>query len=417
MLTRALMACTRTRKRGLALQQFDVVVAGAGPAGVVMAVHLAQAGVRVLLLEATPAPAQDLRASTFHPPTLEYLASLGLSQALHAAGLRAPEYRWINRQNGHQVRFDFSELADVTPFPYRLQAEQWKLTGHAIEVLGGLPSATVRFSCRAVGYHDAGAHIDVYIETPHAIETVSARYLVACDGANSILRKWAGIEFEGFTYEEKFLCLSTVEPVEQRLGDVGLINYMADPAQWMVLLRAPTAWRVLVAADAATPDAELLSDARKDEVFAQLLGAPARIATTHRTIYRVHQRVARQYRLGRVILVGDAAHLNNPLGGFGMNSALHDVRNLCGKLIPIVLEGAEDEPLLDAYERQRRTVMHEFIQAQSIQNKRLIEMSGGDRQVTQEAELSATAADPVRRRAYLLRQSMLSAVAREREIA
>ena len=192
---------------------------------------------------------------------------------------------------------------------------------------------------------------------------------------------------------------------------------MADPAQWMVLLRAPTAWRVLVAADAATPDAELLTDARKDEVFAQLLGEPAQMATTHRTIYRVHQRVARQYRRGRVILVGDAAHLNNPLGGFGMNSALHDVRNLCGKLVPIVREGAEAEPLLDAYERQRRTVMHEFIQAQSMQNKRLIEMSGGDRQVAQEAELSATAADPVRRRAYLLRQSMLSAVAREREIA
>ncbi len=399
------------------MEEFDVAIAGAGPAGVVAAVHLAQAGVRVLLLEAASAPAQDLRASTFHPPTLEYLASLGLSQALHAAGLRAPEYRWINRQTGHQVRFDFSELADVTAFPYRLQAEQWKLTGHAIEVLEGLPSATVRFSCRAVGYAETGTHIDVHVETPHAVETVRARYLVACDGANSILRKWTGIEFEGFTYEEKFLCLSTIEPVEQRLRDVGLINYMADPAQWMVLLRAPTAWRVLVAADAATPDAELLTDARKDEVFAQLLGEPAQIATTHRTIYRVHQRVARQYRRGRVILVGDAAHLNNPLGGFGMNSALHDVRNLCGKLVPIVREGAEAEPLLDAYERQRRTVMHEFIQAQSMQNKRLIEMSGGDRQVAQEAELSATAADPVRRRAYLLRQSMLSAVAREREIA
>ena len=399
----------------------DIVIAGAGPAGVVAAVHLARAGVRVLLLEGLGALPQDLRASTFHPPTLEYMEWLGLGAALHAGGLKAPEYRWINRQTGHQVRFDFSELADVTAFPYRLQCEQWKLTNHAVERLGGMAGAEIRFSRRAIGFSQEDGqedgHVDVHIETPQAIETVRARYLLACDGANSVLRKWTGIEFDGFTYEEKFLCLSTVDPVDRRLGDVGLINYMSDPAEWMVLLRAPSAWRVLVAADAATPDAELLSDARKDAVFLRLLRDDAQIETTHRTIYRVHQRVARQYRKGRVVLVGDAAHLNNPLGGFGMNAALHDVRNLCGKLISIVQEGAAADPLLDQYERQRRTVMHEFIQAQSMQNKRLIEMSGESRQAAQEQELASIAGDPVKRRAYLMRQSMLSAVAREREIA
>jgi 3-(3-hydroxy-phenyl)propionate hydroxylase len=210
--------------------------------------------------------------------------------------------------------------------------------------------------------------------------------------------------------------LSTVAPVEQTLGDICNVNYMADPEEWLVLLRAPTAWRVLVPATEAEPDAELLSDRRKDAVFARLLRTGESIETTHRTIYRMHQRVARRYREGRVVLVGDAAHLNNPLGGFGMNAALHDVRNLCGQLLAILQDGGDDA-LLDRYERQRRTVMQEFIQAQSIRNKQAMEMSADGKFAAAEQELQAIAADPVRRREYLLRQSMYTSVAREKEIA
>jgi 3-(3-hydroxy-phenyl)propionate hydroxylase len=394
----------------------EIIIAGAGPAGIVAAIHLAQAGIRVLLLEAGPAPAQDLRASTLHPPTLDYLRTLGLSDALHAQGLKSPEYRYINRRSGAQVRFDLSELADLTDHPYRLQCEQWKLTNLGAAMLADLPGAEIRFNSRAIGFDQDDSGVTVHIETPQAIEHVRARHLIAADGANSVIRKWTGIEFDGFTYEEKFLCLSTVAPVENTLGDVCNVNYMADPEEWLVLLRAPTAWRVLVPADGATPDADLLSDRRKDEVFARLLQTDERIMTTHRTIYRVHQRVARRYRDRRVLLVGDAAHLNNPLGGFGMNSALHDVRNLCTQLIAICRHDGADA-LLDLYERQRRTVMQEFIQAQSIRNKQTLEMTGDDRLEASERELAAIAADPVRRRDYLLRQSMYTAVAREQEIA
>jgi 3-(3-hydroxy-phenyl)propionate hydroxylase len=125
--------------------------------------------------------------------------------------------------------------------------------------------------------------------------------------------------------------------------------------------------------------------------------------------------VARRYRDRRVLLVGDAAHLNNPLGGFGMNAALHDVRNLSGKLIAI-LRGEGDDALLDLYERQRRTVMQEFIQAQSIRNKQAMEMTADGQMEANERLLQSIVADPAKRRDYLLRQSMYSAVAREQEI-
>jgi 3-(3-hydroxy-phenyl)propionate hydroxylase len=393
----------------------EVIIAGAGPAGVVAALHLAQQGVRVLLLEAGSTVAQDLRASTFHPPTLDYLRTLGLSAPLHAVGLRSPQYRYINRRSGAQIRFDMSELADMSDHPYRLQCEQWKLTNLASQHLADLPNAEIRFDRRVLGYEQDGDGVTVHLQAPHGANSVRGRFLIGCDGANSMVRKCMGVAFDGFTYEEKFLTLSTEQPIERGLGDICYVNYMADPEEWLVLLRAPSAWRVLVPAAESASDEALLSDERKDQVFKRLLGTDEPVTTSHRTIYRVHQRVARRYRDGRVILVGDAAHLNNPLGGFGMNAALHDVRNLCGQLLSI-LRGQGDDALLDLYERQRRTVMQAFIQAQSIRNKQAIEMSADDQMEANERNLAAIAADPVRRRDYLLRQSMYSAVAHEQEI-
>jgi 3-(3-hydroxy-phenyl)propionate hydroxylase len=393
------------------IKTVDVLVVGGGPAGIVAGVALDQAGIDVLVLEAGAAPASDLRASTLHPPTLDYLATLGLAQELYPIGLKSPLYRSFNRQTGSCIEFDLGEIADVSAHPYRLQCEQWKLTAAGVARLAG----RMRFSHKVVSATQDDDGVLVEATGPDGPSTYRARYVIACDGANSVIRKALGVEFDGFTYEEKFLCLSTLAPIEQRLPEVCNVNYMSDPTEWLVLLRAPSAWRVLVPAPLSVPDAELLAEPKKNEVFKRLLRTDEPVETLHRTIYRVHQRVAKNYRVGRIILTGDAAHLNNPLGGFGMNSAIHDVRNLVDKLTRI-MQGGQSEALLDLYERQRRTVMSEFIQTQSMRNKRAMEMSAEETTLNHEAELAATAADPVRRRDYLLRQSMYLSVAREREI-
>ena len=141
------------------------------------------------------------------------------------------------------------------------------------------------------------------------------------------------------------------------------------------------------------------------------------LRTDHRTIYRVHQRVATTYRGGRVLLAGDAAHLNNPLGGFGMNAGVHDVWNLTDKLIDILKDGAPADMALDLYDRQRRTIMHEFVQAQTMRNKAMLETTSADAQLANQREMEAILADDERRRNFLATQAMLTSLRRAEAIA
>ena len=400
------------------MKKTKVIVAGAGPTGAVAAYALAMMGIDVILIEAHPDSPEDMRASTFHAPTLEMLEALGLREALEKQGLRAPVYQYRNRTSGDVLSFDLTEVSDVLRYPYRLQCEQFKLSRLVIGLLADHPHAEVLQSYRVVHVEQDATGVTVAAESPLEIVHLRADYLIAADGANSIIRKWLRVPFTGFTYLEKFLTLSTTYPAEQHFDNLANVSYIADRAEWCVLLRVPTLWRVLVPATAEDSDAELRSDAKCRQVFGGLFGDAGREATTyHRTVYRVHQRVAENFRHGRILLAGDAAHLNNPLGGLGMNSGIHDVVNLTEKLRCILLEGADADPLLDRYDRQRRTIMHDFVQKQTISNKIAMEAGTVEAQVQSQARMAAILTNDDSRRQYLLQQSMYYSLQQERAIA
>jgi len=394
-----------------------VIIAGAGPVGVVAAYRLAQWGIDTIVLEAGADCPEDMRASTFHPPSLEMMSELGIFEELAAVGLKAPLYQYRNRATGNAVELDLSELADMTAHPYRLQCEQWKLSRLVSAKLAAHPHGDVRFQHRLVSIEQDASGVTVHAETPLAIESFRADYLIAADGASSTVRKWTGIEFEGFTYPERFLTLSTDYAIEQQIPNLANVNYVADAEEWCVLLRVPGLWRVLVPSAEVESDAFLTSDAKKNAVFRGLLGDDIDVQTYHRTLYRVHQRVAKSFRHGRVLLAGDAAHLNNPLGGFGMNSGLHDAWNLTEKLRRVLFEDADADVQLDHYDRQRRTVTRDFVQAQTIANKQMLEAEGAGGKTVQELKLEALVADPVARREYLLKQAMFRSLEDEAAIA
>jgi len=336
------------------------------------------------------------------------LDELGMAEPIIACGLKAPIYHFRERQSGDVVEFDLSELEGETRFPYRVQCEQHVMAGLLADKLQDHPKADVRFNHRVVAFTQANDGVEVAFETPYTIEKIKADYLIAADGGNSIIRKWLGAEFEGFTYPERFLTLSTTLELGDYLENLAYVNYVSDPKEWLVLLRVPSVWRILVPASEEQSDEWLVSDEKKEQVFQGLIGE-SEVETGHRTIYRVHQRVAKNFNHGRVCLVGDAAHLNNPLGGFGMNSGIHDAWNLCDKLQRNLTKG-HDESALALFDRQRRAVTHSFIQAQTIQNKRLLEHNPEENHLQRLQQMQDINNDKEKRMAFLRRQAMFASL-------
>ena len=253
-------------------ERCQVLIAGAGPVGTVMATLLARAGIEVIVLESGEDCAADMRASTFHPPTLEMLDEIGITPMLLERGLKAPVYHWRDRQSGEFIAFDLSEIADRTRYPFRIQCEQYHLSRALASGLEQQGNASVRFGHRVLWVEQDESGVSVAAEGAIDIKHFRADWLIGADGANSIVRKWLGTEFDGFTYPEKFLCLSTETELSDFLPNLAHVNYVSDPQEWLVLLRVPRLWRVLLPAAEGSDDDELRSDAKKTAVFDRLTG-------------------------------------------------------------------------------------------------------------------------------------------------
>lgn len=389
-----------------------VIVVGAGPVGCTTALMLSQAGIPVTLLEEAGELHEDMRASTFHPPTLDMLDKLGVTEKLLPQGLIASQYQYRDRISGNYAEFDIGVLDGIVKHPYRLQCEQFKMTRViANDLLPKQASASIRMRTRLVELEQGNGGVVATVEGPDGKSKLEGRYIVGTDGARSLVRKQTGIEFEGFTYPELFLVVSTDHPLEKHFENLSYVNYVSDPQEWCTILRVPTQWRVLFPTD-PNASAEELTDPEAIEARMQRLAPKAgRYNILHTSLYRIHQRVAKKYRNGNVLLAGDAAHLNNPLGGMGMNGGVHDAINLCEKLIPIMLDGASEDAL-DLYERQRRNVTVDFIQAQTVQNKKNIEEASEATRVERLEKLKAIARDREQAIAFLRGANMVDSVAR-----
>jgi 3-(3-hydroxy-phenyl)propionate hydroxylase len=393
-----------------------ILIAGAGPVGMVSALVLGHAGVAVTLLEGASSLSMDLRASTFHPPTLDMLDRYGLSKTIVPQGLVARYTQQRDRHEGVIAQFDMDLLKNDTAHPFRLQCEQWKLTEAIAQQLKAMPHVKVLFDTKVESVSQTADGVQMVAQCQGETLRLQGDYLIGADGAWSAVRRSAEIEFEGFTYPERFLVLSTDFEFADHLPQLSYVNYCSDPKEWCVLLRVPTLWRVLFPTRPDESDEEVMTDEAVQARLQNLLPQAQPYKTIHRTLYKVHQRVARQFRRGRILLAGDSAHINNPLGGMGMNGGVHDAFNLCEKLLAVIQQG-QDVSLLDRYERQRRTIAIEYINASTARNKQEIEERDPvQRKKTQDA-LRATAADPVAARAYLRKTSMLDALERAQAIA
>ncbi len=390
--------------------RLPVVIAGAGPTGLMCALALARQGVQVVVCEAERTLTHDLRAGTFHPPTQEMMAPYGITARMHEHGLRVQRWQIRSRRDNLVAEFDLGLLADVTPYPYRLPLEQHRLTPLQLDCLRREKSAEVHFRHRITGFENRPRSVLVRFESEGIPGKLEASWLIGADGGRSTIRKQLPVEFEGFTWPEQFLVVST--PYDFGAHGFTMNAYVADPVEWAAVFKMPDAgppglWRLAFPCDPGLPDDALLDPTAVQQRVKGLVPSGPDYEIRYQSIYRVHQRVASEWRHGRALLAGDAAHLNNPLGGFGLNSGIHDAVNLAEKLAR-VWHGTAGEELLDAYVRQRRAATIEQVQAMSIRNKRLLEESDPEVQRSRMQELVEIAADPQRARHYMLDSSMIA---------
>jgi 3-(3-hydroxy-phenyl)propionate hydroxylase len=388
-----------------------VIVAGGGPVGAVAALLLARAGVPVTMIERATDVVLDYRASTFHPPTLDLLEDSGITAALVAMGLVCPTVQIRDREIGKVAEFDVTRLRNETRHPYRLQCEQFKLVGHVYRELTKIPGVDLRFGHDVVAIEQSDDAVTVEAEHDGERVTIRGDVVIGCDGGRSTVRKLMDIPFPGLTYPEHFLVAGTSFDFRARMPDIASVNYTADPVRWFMLLQIPDMWRILVpvAPDVSADDA--VSDASLQSSLQNICPRPDDYEIVVRAIYRVHQRVADTYRRGRVFVAGDAAHLNNPLGGMGLNGGLHDVISLTDRLIAW-WHGKADAAILDGYEPQRRPEAIDAIHAITARNKKLLEERDAQVRAHNLDEMRRTAADPARSYQYLLDSAMISSLRR-----
>jgi 2-polyprenyl-6-methoxyphenol hydroxylase-like FAD-dependent oxidoreductase len=388
-----------------------VLIAGAGPVGLVAAANLVANGVPVTVLEAGSDLSVESRASTFHPPTLDMLEALGAAQPLIAQGLVAPAFQYRSRQHGVLAQFDFAAIADVTAHPYRVQAEQSKLTRILYEQLRGQPDFELQFDAQVRHVTQRASGVEVTIERQGKTETRSGCWLIGADGARSDVRRSLGIAFDGFTWPERFLVVSTPFDFSTVIPDLVAVSYVTDPKRWHFLLQIPGLCRVMFPVAADESDELATSPEFAQSLMATVVPSISSYEVAHVTLYRVHQRVAKTFQQGRAFLAGDAAHLNNPLGGMGMNGGIHDAINLTSRLIE-AWRGTKSDAEIERYDQQRRLVTLEYIEKQTIQNKRNLESDG----VEFRRNLTEIAADKQRTYDYLLRVSMIASLRRAQEL-
>jgi 3-(3-hydroxy-phenyl)propionate hydroxylase len=399
-----------------------VIVVGAGPVGLCLTLALAQAEVPVVIIETRSDEDfldQVPRAGSNHPSTLEFFDRIGLYEKLEPRGIVAPKFHYWDRPDATLIaEFDHVHLKNDTRFPFVLQCERIKIIEEALAMAKAHPLVTVRMATPLTRFEQSGDVVKAHVTNAAGdAEVIRGSYLVSAEGARSIVRKDCDIEFEGFTYPERTLNIEVA--YDFRRHGYAERNYISDPVEYSNLFHwkgPPDRWRIHFPTDPNEDEAALIRPEAMQARLKGFLPITGDFEICGCNLYAVHQRVAKNFRAGRAILVGDAAHVNSPIGGMGLNSGVHDAFNLADKLSRI-WHGEADEAELDRYERQRRHIAVKHTQAQTIRNKRLLEERDPAVRKRNHEELRRNADDPVLARKFLLRASLLDSLREAEQIA
>lgn len=398
------------------MERNPIVIIGAGPVGLLAALRLEILGLSVIVLEKNIHIQNDLRASTFHPPTLEMLDELDLTSYLISKGLKTNKWQIRMHESNEKVVFDLNAIANDTKYPFRLQLEQSILCEAATEKANDKASIDLRMGNRVIGIVQNQKEVSIKIErSDGSIYKLKTPYLLATDGANSTVRKELDLRFEGHHYPETTILVTTKFPFHEHLNELSNVNYIWCDDGTFSLLRLPTLWRCSLYAK----NNQTIVDATKPSNIEDQLQKIVPMDSSYEVIeirpYRIHQRILENYRVGRIVFAGDAAHINSPSGGMGMNGGIHDIWNLTSKLASIINDN-EDIALLDLYSKQRQPIAKEEIIKQAHQNRTRMQEKDKKKRRKELTRLQNIVENPIELRKFLLRSSMIDGLKKSQGI-
>ena len=390
----------------------QVTIIGAGPSGLTLAWWLVEQGISVTILERETAIPRDMRASTFHPATLDLLTDSGLATALIERGTVVTQWQYLIHESGERAVFDMSHLSEVTAHPFRLQCEQFQLTELLAEKLANQPLCELRLGATLQSVMPGESQVTVQYQSAGGDSVNVCDWLIAADGASSQVRKSLGLDFDGQIFPKTSITLVLEYPFEDDIPNLLGVNYVWLPDRHYSLMRLRDTWRFTYSPEQDQDIDVALSDAVARTHIARVSPHASNTKIFNRNYYTLHQRCLARFCHGRVLFIGDAAHLNSPAGGMGMNSGIHDARSLADHLVPVI--NGDDPLLLERYDRRRRTIAQEEVQRLSARNYARHRETEASKRVLIWNELQEIVSDPVKHRDFLLDAAMIRS--RQREI-
>jgi 2-polyprenyl-6-methoxyphenol hydroxylase-like FAD-dependent oxidoreductase len=342
------------------MKKTDVLIVGAGPTGLVLALWLTKQGLTVRLIDKSQGPGETSRAMVVQARTLELYRQLDLAQAVIAAGYQTPAMNmWVQGQHKAQISL-VDAGKQISPYPFVLvfpQDHHERLLVEHLQALG----VEVERQTELLSFTDQGDLIEAVLTLPDGQQqTCTALYLAGCDGAHSLVRHQLGSGFEGGTYRQLFY---VADVVASGVNPTNEAHIAFDKADFLLLLYYGQAGQYRFIGTVRDERAEHPEQLTFADVGHQALdGLNIEVEQVNWfSTYRVHHRVTDHFRRGRAFLLGDAAHVHSPAGGQGMNTGILDAINLAWKFAAVV-KGHAAERLLDSYEVERQAFARKLVE-------------------------------------------------------